>query len=131
MIWMFQNLILNQRNQNLGAKKDLFWRKMRQTTFGCLSARRSRKVIRNKKIVSIGQPSQKLWPFKVFQAKKHKLFIHVSKSRPRRSDLCPRKQIALTWTRCPDTYPDIVLTWTRFHGKWPIPVNNQKIGPFR
>ena len=39
------------------------------------------KLFEIKKIVSIGQPSQKLWPFKVFQAKKHKLFM-------------PRQQIA-------------------------------------
>ncbi|MBA0869356.1 hypothetical protein Goshw_027361, partial [Gossypium schwendimanii] len=29
--------------------------------------------------------------------------------------------VALTWTRFPDAYPDIALTWTQFRGKWTIP----------
>ncbi|MBA0677989.1 hypothetical protein Goari_019358, partial [Gossypium aridum] len=35
--------------------------------------------------------------------------------------------IVLTWTRCPVTYPDIALTWTRFRGKWPIPRKQRQI----
>ncbi|MBA0865404.1 hypothetical protein Goshw_011863, partial [Gossypium schwendimanii] len=38
----------------------------------------------------------------------------VSKSHPRKRDLLPHQQIALTWTRFADTSPDFALTWTRF-----------------
>ena len=128
---MFQNSILNRKNQNLEAKKNLFRRKLRQTAFGCLSARRSRKVIRNKKKSSQSDNRAKSYGLSKFSKLKTHCSCHVSKSRPRGRDFLPRQQVALTWTRFPGAYPDIVLTWTRFCGKWTIPVNNKKIGPFR
>ncbi|MBA0661542.1 hypothetical protein Goklo_005823, partial [Gossypium klotzschianum] len=44
----------------------------------------------------------------------------VNKSRPCRRDLCPRKQITLTWTRFADTSPDIVLMQSGL-GTCPVP----------
>ena len=94
-IWMFQNSILNRKNQNLGAKKDLFRRKLRQT------AEISKSYSKSKNNSSQSDNRAKSYGLSKFSKLKTHCSCHVSKSRPRGRDFLPRQQIALMWTRFP------------------------------